>query len=88
MKKIEDFTTPLKRGFEEYADGAVYRALQGEDYENRRTFLAALTRWAGQNSFTVERVVTDEAVEFRFVKVDPVVAVAEAARKENTAEPF
>jgi hypothetical protein len=92
VKKLNEFSTPPKAGFEEYADGNVYRAVQGEDYDNRRSFLAALTRWAGQNAFTVERIVLSgdetESVEFRFVKADALVAEAEAARAEKTEDPF
>lgn len=67
LKKIDEFSAPLKSGFEEFADGAIYRALAGEDYENQRSFLGAMTRWAGLNGFEAERVVADGSIEFRFV---------------------
>lgn len=87
MKAVDQFTTlPKQNEFDQYADGNIYRAIQGDDYSDRRGFLIALAHYGKRNGLNVVRSLGEDWVEFTF---EPMTAeqhaAAEAAKTARKA---
>lgn len=56
-----------KTNWSDFADGNIYKAVRGQDFDTTKGFIVSMSRWANDNDYRVERFVdeTTGTVEFR-----------------------
>lgn len=75
-----------KTNWADFADGNIYKAVKGQDFDTIKGFVVSMSRWANSNDYTAERYVNEDegTVEFRLTPLStPVDNSAESAESTD-----